>query len=220
MAQQDRAIRTRQLILQAAGVIFAERGYDGATIKDVYDSVGVTKGAFYFHFASKKELAEAVLGAQVGDAGFPLVPRSLKLQELVDAGMVFAHTLTHDPILQASIRLSMDPSTPDVDRRRPFQAWIDQNRRALDDALERGEMHPHVDVAEIAHLLVGAFSGVQLLSQAMTDRKDLEERISILLTNLLPAFAVPGILAKVDMSPGRGARVLAEMQQLLSPSCC
>ncbi|WP_374776272.1 TetR/AcrR family transcriptional regulator [Streptomyces sp. NBC_01310] len=217
MAQQDRAIRTRQAILQSAGAIFAERGYEGATIKDVYDRVNVTKGAFYFHFRSKKELAEAVLGAQVTNSGFPVVPRTLKLQELIDAGMVFAHLLTHDPVLQGSIRLSLDPAMTDTDRRQPFQAWIDQNHRALQAAQEHGELHPHVDVADIAHLMVGAFSGVQLLSQAMTDRRDLESRISVLLTHLFPTVTVPGILARLDMAPDRGVRVLAELRQAAGP---
>ncbi|WP_107084581.1 TetR family transcriptional regulator [Streptomyces europaeiscabiei] len=65
MARQERALRTRRAILDAAGEVFAEHGYAGATIQDVYNRCGVTKGAFYFHFTSKVELAQAVLDEQV-----------------------------------------------------------------------------------------------------------------------------------------------------------
>ncbi|MEV6183872.1 helix-turn-helix domain-containing protein, partial [Streptomyces sp. NPDC052015] len=61
MARQERAIRTRQTILVAAAEVFDEVGYEAATISDVLKRSGVTKGALYFHFTSKQELAQAVL---------------------------------------------------------------------------------------------------------------------------------------------------------------
>jgi AcrR family transcriptional regulator len=213
VARQERGIRTRQLILESAGAVFAEHGYAGTTICDVYNRVGLTKGAFYFHFASKDELAEEVLAAQVGRNQYPVVPRELKLQELVDSGMVFAHALTYDPILQGSIRLSLDLHAGEIDRLRPFRAWIAQNLRALEEAREHGELHPRVDLLDTAELLVGSFSGVQVLSHALSGRRDLERRVSVLLSHLLPSFAVPGVVAKLDMAPDRGSRVLAEMRQ-------
>src|SRR5689334_25261656 len=123
VAQQERAIRTRELILEAAGAVFAERGYDGATISDVYSRAGLTKGAFYFHFSSKEDLAEAILEVQVDRGTYPIVRRPLKLQELVDAGFVFAHRLMHDQMLQGSVSLSLERGAHQLDRRRPFLAW-------------------------------------------------------------------------------------------------
>ncbi|MFD6414028.1 TetR family transcriptional regulator, partial [Nocardia asteroides] len=51
--KQDRAIRTRRNILEAAAKIFEERGYQAATIAEILGAAGVTKGALYFHFSSK-----------------------------------------------------------------------------------------------------------------------------------------------------------------------
>ena len=36
--------------------LFEQRGFRETTIQDICDAVGVTKGAFYYHFASKEEL--------------------------------------------------------------------------------------------------------------------------------------------------------------------
>ncbi|MDX6353778.1 MAG: hypothetical protein QOF98_681, partial [Streptomyces sp.] len=64
MAQQDRALVTRRKILEAAANIFEKDGYRAATITDILKVANVTKGALYFHFASKEELAQAVLEVQ------------------------------------------------------------------------------------------------------------------------------------------------------------
>jgi AcrR family transcriptional regulator len=53
--QQLRAERTRRRLLEAARYVFAELGYEGATVDDVARVARVSKGAFYFHFESKEE---------------------------------------------------------------------------------------------------------------------------------------------------------------------
>lgn len=52
--QQPRAKRTRRQLLAAARRVFADRGYRGATVDEVTNAAGCSKGAFYFHFASKE----------------------------------------------------------------------------------------------------------------------------------------------------------------------
>ncbi|MET7355669.1 helix-turn-helix domain-containing protein, partial [Streptomyces mirabilis] len=105
MVRQERAVRTRRLILDAAASVFDERGYEAATIGEVLARAGVTKGALYFHFPSKRALAEGVLGEQF--AGFVLAPRVSKLQELVDMGLALAYRMRRHPVVSASARLSL-----------------------------------------------------------------------------------------------------------------
>ncbi|MER6735951.1 ScbR family autoregulator-binding transcription factor [Streptomyces puniciscabiei] len=209
MATRDRGVRTRGQILRAAGEVFAERGFEGATINEVISRTGLTRGAFYFHFPDKEALANAVLTEQV-DA-ITVLPQQLKLQELVDAGLVFAYRLSVDPMLQGSIRLSVERGSGlSVERDKPFHTWIDHNLGMLRQAQDNGEVFPHVDTAAVAELLVGAFSGVQGLSEVLTGRRDLERRTAVLLSYLLPAIAVPSVLSRLDLSEGRGARMWQE----------
>ncbi len=51
---QHRAEETRSHILDAAGGLFAERGYAATSVADICARAGVTKGAFYHHFESKQ----------------------------------------------------------------------------------------------------------------------------------------------------------------------
>jgi len=53
---QQRGEETRSHIRDAAGELFAERGYDATSVADICARAGVTKGAFYHHFASKQSV--------------------------------------------------------------------------------------------------------------------------------------------------------------------
>jgi AcrR family transcriptional regulator len=45
--------------------VFTQRGYGGATVDAILAEAGLSKGAFYWHFASKDELMRAVLAERV-----------------------------------------------------------------------------------------------------------------------------------------------------------
>ena len=61
MAANKATANTRDLILDAAETLFAERGYAATTIKEVADRVGVQGPALYKHFTNKRALFEEVL---------------------------------------------------------------------------------------------------------------------------------------------------------------
>jgi len=58
MARRDPMVSdTKQRILDAALTIFGQRGYQGSSIDDVAAAAGVTKGAVYYWFVDKDDLA-------------------------------------------------------------------------------------------------------------------------------------------------------------------
>lgn len=92
MAKAERSRSTRRrlpvaerraLIVEAAGRLFGERGYDGARLDDVAAAAGVTKPVLYRHFDSKRALYLALLERHRDDlAGFAaLVPAEGTVEE-------------------------------------------------------------------------------------------------------------------------------------------
>ena len=61
----QRRQQTRARLLDAAGQVFARRGFHAATVDEVADAAGYTKGAVYSNFATKDELFLALLDARV-----------------------------------------------------------------------------------------------------------------------------------------------------------
>ncbi|WP_224248931.1 TetR/AcrR family transcriptional regulator [Hyalangium gracile] len=61
---QEQAAENRRKILETAGRLFRERGFDGVGVADLMKAAGFTHGGFYNHFPSKQALAaEACSGA-------------------------------------------------------------------------------------------------------------------------------------------------------------
>lgn len=201
MARQERAIRTKMTILTAAASVFDEYGYDRATIGEILARAGLTKGALYFHFPSKAALAEGVLTQQ-----FSLIsvdPSSSKLQELVDTGLTVAYRMRRDPLVSAVARLSLEQDVRAQFGTSAITQWIDTSGHLLGEAKKQGELLPHVVPAETAWQFSAAWTGVQVYSQILSQREDLEERVVSLFRHLLPSIAVPAVLASLEISTAR-----------------
>lgn len=52
---------TRRKLINAAGEVFAERGFHAATLQEITDRAGVNKAAVNYHFRDKRELYAAVV---------------------------------------------------------------------------------------------------------------------------------------------------------------
>ena len=63
MRRQDRKERTRAEIVAAAREVFLHRGFHGASLEEISEQAGYTKGAVYSNFAGKDELFLAVFDA-------------------------------------------------------------------------------------------------------------------------------------------------------------
>jgi len=55
-----RGRNTRRQILDASLRLFSERGFARATVRDIARQAGITDAAIYYHFASKRDLLEAL----------------------------------------------------------------------------------------------------------------------------------------------------------------
>jgi AcrR family transcriptional regulator len=205
MAQQARAVETRRLILQGAALVFDEMGYDAASIKEILSRVSVTKGALYFHFPSKEDLARGVLEEQT--LHLHVSPQTSKLQEVIDLTMSVAHALPNDAMLRAGSRLALERGSIDFAAHSPFLAWAKVCEDLLEQAKHDGEVLPHVDCHETAELIVGSFTGIQAFSQISSALLDLEKRVSAMWKHILPSVAIPAALARLDTAADRGARL-------------
>jgi AcrR family transcriptional regulator len=80
----------RALIVEAAGRLFGERGYDGTRLDEIAAAAGVTKPILYRHFESKRDLYLALLERHRADLSsfIPAMPatgtRAGRLRALLD----------------------------------------------------------------------------------------------------------------------------------------
>lgn len=101
----ERGRATRQQLVEAATELFAERGYEGTSIEDVLERVGMSRGSLYHHFPGKEALFEAVVEsvhAKVGEATLAAVAKigDSDAHAVLKAGELAWIRLAGDPVVR------------------------------------------------------------------------------------------------------------------------
>ena len=78
--------QTRARVLQAAGQVFAEQGYERSSLDDVAAAAGLTKGAIYSSFSGKEELFYALMEERISE-------RLALVAEVIDRQGVISDTV-------------------------------------------------------------------------------------------------------------------------------
>src|SRR6478752_2217349 len=143
MVKQERAQVTRESIVAGAAAVFGRRGYGLASIADIATESGMTKGALYFHFPSKDELARAVIAEQhrrtMAAAAEAIEEGRPGLETMVLLSAVLARQLLTDPVVQAGIRLTTDVSLFDPPVTEPYQDWLSTSEALFRQAVVEGD---------------------------------------------------------------------------------
>ncbi len=191
--RQRRAVATRAALIEAAAGEFDERGYLGASMDGVAERAGMTKGALYFHFRSKADMAGAVIARQHEVARERTAAAAARgttpLESLMWTSQSLASLVIHEVVVSAGIRLSTDEHAVEVARRDPYTDWMQYTAEVVRQAIAAGEVDPRWDPELVGRVVGPAFTGVQMVSDLLHDRTDLYERLRELWTVLLSGIA-------------------------------
>ncbi len=59
--KRTRLTNRREVIIRAAGKLFHKRGYEGTSVRDIAEAVGLHSGSLFFHFETKEEILVSLL---------------------------------------------------------------------------------------------------------------------------------------------------------------
>ena len=106
---KEEALATRDRLLDAAELVFSEKGVSRTSLNDIAEAAGVSRGAIYWHFKNKADLFDAMMDRTT-------LPMEDSLQQIgFDAGQ--------DPLaeLQLAIQNAMRKIATDERTRRVFE---------------------------------------------------------------------------------------------------
>jgi AcrR family transcriptional regulator len=156
-AGRPRDPRIDAAILSATGELLVKIGYSNLTLAAVADRAGTTKTALYRRWSSKAEL--------VHEAAFPVAPTALvdpagDMAADVRAMIAATRDVFTTPVMRAALPgLVADMSADSELNARlmsRFAGLFTAVRVRLDEAVDRGEVHPHVDPDRLIELIGGA----------------------------------------------------------------
>lgn len=191
---QDRAIQTRQRILKGAATVIDRRGFAAATLDEIMIEAQASKGALYFHFRGKDELARAILAEDDRWARlFDLLVSDAPMQDIIDVTQALARALRSDPMLRASYRMAIEYGTfDDPSEFTTYDLWSARLAEAFERAGTAGDLRPGLSVPDAVGFLVASFTGMQVVSQVVSQRADLADRLASWWTIALPGLTSVG----------------------------
>lgn len=196
MAKREPVVSdTKQRILDAALDVFGERGYGGASVDEVAAAAGVTKGAVYYWFEDKEDLArdlqhllwqrlaETALGAY--DAQQPAMDNLRVCFE------TFLEAVREVPAARGFLREAWFSPELDAAGRADHEAWLEVVRTLLQEGISRGELIV-VDVEAAARVLTGALMEATL---HVLGSGDIASTLDVI-GHILEAFAAASVPSK------------------------
>jgi TetR/AcrR family transcriptional repressor of nem operon len=165
---------TGAFLLRTAAAVFAERGYRATTQNDLIAASGLTKGAFYFYFRSKRDLALAVIADQHGrwlvrvrDRVLTQPTPTAQFRALVPAMLDLVATEPQAwSITRLTRELALDDTIAD-EVRAPTLQWIVVVADLVRRGQAAGELRTDLDPHQLATVLVGAFDGLKDLTDIL-----------------------------------------------------
>jgi AcrR family transcriptional regulator len=163
---------TREAILGSALRLFAKHGVIGASIDQIAQAAGITKGAVYWHFDSKDALFDAILDRirlrWQASVQAPLAGKATAVARLQALFEGYRELFTATPeicLFMQRVLLEGDKEfSPRIGR--IFTQTARLIAKILDEGQTRGEFRADLDTAATAHAILGGISGATQQSLA------------------------------------------------------
>ena len=189
----------RQQILDAAVACFSRYGFHEATLADICERAGLSRGAVYHYFKSKEDIIDGIRERSAGgyeplgtilDGEGPTAELLARFERVAFEGMtapgaeqenrlgilLWAEALLNPRILKGQ-REVMAPLRERMTAR-------------VVEAQRRGEIDPDLDAAHVGHVLVGAVIGFQI-QRAWDPELDPHAAADVIESLLLRSLAPP-----------------------------
>ena len=155
--------RTRGKVIEAARNLFAQRGYDAATIRDIAREAGMSTGAVFANFQDKSELFDTVLAedlARLAEALTRGVKDGTDLKSRLLGGFVAGYeaTLERLPLVQAVVARAWHQPLQEARKGHELIAPVIEGLQQLvADAIKAGELKSGTDAGLVTELVWVAY---------------------------------------------------------------
>src|SRR3954452_9783098 len=187
----------REELTRIAARLFAERGYQGTSLADLAEELGVQKPSLYHHIASKEDLLWEVAweGAEAFHAALDAVPAEAAASERIRLALR-AHLAVVSAQLDIATVFVREWRYLGGDRRDRFVAerrrYEERIRDPCRDAVEQSALRTDLDVATAALLFLAAANWAYTWLRPGAGTDELADRLYAALLDGMKGYATPG----------------------------
>lgn len=165
--QENHTAAQKENILNAASQVFTEKGYQRSTTKAIAEAAGVSEGAIYYHFNSKKDLLVGVLDGLLGGSELEMenIPSDIDFRTFYSA-TVRARTKNVQPSVTTLFSLISDVLTDkelaQYLYQTKFSLLIKQSEDLMKKFISNGQIR-QLDISLTARMSIVLSLGIDLL---------------------------------------------------------
>ncbi len=186
----------REKLLQVGMQVVHERGFGGASVRDIVQAAGVPQGSFTNHFVSKEAFGLEVIALYAAEA-MERIAQTLGNEALAPLERLRAYLAHHhDKIVRRGMRsgcllgnFSAEASDwSELIRERLVEVFgqiQDAIARCLRAAVEAGELVAETDCDELAAFVIANVQGANLLARVQRDPAPVERFARLLFDRIL-----------------------------------
>jgi TetR/AcrR family transcriptional regulator, transcriptional repressor for nem operon len=174
---------TKELLLQKAGQLFNTKGYKATSISEITDATGLTKGAIYKHFGSKKQLEEDAL-MHLARQMFDLIRLRIKEQDTAANKLralftFFEMYMVKPPVKGGcpllNVAIEADDAHPGLRKKAMgmLQLLRDAVHTLLDNGIRYKQLKPGIDKDYYATIIIASLEGAIMMSKLNRSSDDI-----------------------------------------------
>jgi AcrR family transcriptional regulator len=163
MTQVDKKTKgelTAERILDAAEKLFAAKGYQGTSLREIAQQVGIKEPGLYNHFKGKQELYSAVLDralSPMAGAMESLFGKASSYKEYTDLPMVMTDLLVEHPAMASLFQQALQGDKTAVDNLLINQ-WLERLFSLGKKNLEAFGLSGELDAEDVAVHIIAMFN--------------------------------------------------------------
>jgi AcrR family transcriptional regulator len=180
--QQRRVNRTRRKLLDAARSVFADKGFDAATVDDITERADIGKGTFYYHFENRQDLIQTIIKSVLDDLAGQMEEACKDKEELPDIldAMIGAHIdffskRWEDFVMYYQGRADMTLNEGYEGIQTPFIDYLKVIEELVDSAISR--QIPDPVLRRLACAIAGFISGYYSFAVVTTTGEDVDKTL-------------------------------------------
>ncbi len=182
----------RKKVIETAQRLMRRHGYRGTGIKEILEESHVSRSNFYYHFASKRQLAEAVIAAwkeNLQRVFVSILESDLTYRQQIELFVqVFVDTQMDDAFAVCPFgRLALELGDTEPALRKlinqVFDEFHQEVSRLIQLGIDKGEFKQSTDAEVLANALLVAIQGGIVLSHAQGNAKAMAMSCRYILDN-------------------------------------
>jgi len=170
LTRKEKQAQTRECLMHSAARVFAKRGLQQASIDEVAEDAGFTKGAFYANFKNKEELFLAMLderfAKRIEDIERVIASEGTAVEKARRYGDSYAQTLRSDPEWERLFFEFSAYAVRDEDFRQElvtrYRAMRERSAAALRAESEQHDKDPALPFDQVALMTAAMSNGFAL----------------------------------------------------------